>query len=167
MSDAYEGVKYLPLGITKKSGNKVAYIQARIQAQKQKYIDGCRKLGTVTGAMRYSGVKSYATISNWRNSDNHFLSQEVEALNTKTGEVIDIAESKLFLAIGYGAPWAVKYGLDRLSKKYKPKAEIDNMEPKRIEAIEIIVHEPRKQQIEDGSDASVSKEPGHTHPASC
>jgi len=158
MAGTSEEIKYLPLSITKESKNKVAYVQARIQAQKQTYIEGCEKLGTMTGAMLFAGIKSRSTISLWRNSDNDFLAREFKALRNKTETVIDVAESKLFVAIGYGAPWAVKYALDRLSKKYKPKAEIDTNEKPPPKAIEVIVINDREQ-LKDISDSGIPKEP--------
>ncbi len=167
MSDVYREIKYLPKPKHPYIYDKWVILREQVRARKEKYLDGVERTGTVTGGMRFADVKAYSTISRWRENDNEFLEREYKAITEKTSEVIDIAESKLFLAIQAGQAWAVRYALDRLSKKYKPKAEIDDGRPKKVEAIEIIVHERRTEQIEDGSDTCVQEEPGHTHPASC
>jgi len=167
MYEVYRETKYLPKPKHPYLYDRFVILREKVRAKKELYIEGLSKTGTVTGGMQFAKVKTYKTISDWRRADSEFLEREYRTVTEKNSEVIDIAESKLFIAMQRGDAWAIRYVLDRLSKKYKPKAEIDDGRPKKVEAIEIIVHERRTEQIEDGSDTGVQEEPGHTHPASC
>ena len=122
--------------------NKWVVLREMVRARKIKYLSGLEKTGTVTGGMRFANITSYATIGNWRKSDSEFLEQEYRTVTEKTSEIIDVAESRLFLAVQAGDLSAVKYILDRLSKKYKPKADIETKEVKEIKAIELILCNP-------------------------
>lgn len=118
-------ILYLPLPRSQEE-LKWSYLKEKLRKKKEKYLEGLKKYGTIHEALLYAEIRSRQTLSNYRNKDIEFAMAEERVMEDKECEIIDMAIKQLYLKIQQGDIRAITYVLDRRSKKFKPKEEVDN-----------------------------------------
>lgn len=111
----------------------------RSDRDKARFLEVLKEMPIVSVACKRVGINK-ATIYRWRNSDSAFSDNLNNALEEGRDSIADLAESRLFSHVSRGEPWAIRYALEALSKRYYRPRPVQRVDPERFVAkIEYVV----------------------------
>ena len=107
--------------------NSIINVQS-VQMDQQTLIEAITKAGGVLTVAAAAAGCSLRTIYNYRDKFDDVAQAIVAARESSDCQLLDIAESKLLLAVEDGKPWAIKFVLSTKgrSRGYGTKAEIEH-----------------------------------------
>lgn len=101
----------------------------RSKKDKEKFLEILKELPIISATCKRASINK-ATIYRWRASDEKFDDKVNKAIELGRDSIAELAESKLFVHINRGEPWAIRYFLEANSKRYyKPRKPERPLEP--------------------------------------